>query len=323
MGRLRNGLMTMGAVGVAAVGVAGCGSGDDDGGGPDTASTPAAAAPAPAATTPAPAAEAPAGAAVPASDPVAKAAAVAARQTGGVQIEMRGLVAAGQIKQRLTGSGTIDSQKGRGMFTLATKINGHSIPIREVMDGRSIYLTSKLFANRLPGKKSWMKINLAEAAKTEGFDLSALGTNGPSQDPAQILAYLRGAGASKKVGTEQVAGVPTTHYKVMVDLKKARANSDSAAAKAAVDQLLKTLGGRTTIPIEVWVDAQDRVRRQRVSYTADIRKTQTDLDFTTDFVKFGVPVKVAQPPTSDTVDGLALLKKSGALEAAAQQAQQG
>jgi hypothetical protein len=319
MGRLRNGLMTMGAVGVAAVGAAGCGSGDDDGGGQDTASTPAAAA----ATTPAPAAEAPAGAAVPASDPVAKAAAVAAKQTGGVEIKMRGLVSAGQLKQQLTGSGTIDSQKGRGMFTLATKINGHSVPIREVMDGHSIYLTSKLFTNRLPGKKSWMKINLAEAAKTKGFDLSALGTNGPSQDPAQVLAYLKGAGAAEKVGTEEVAGVPTTHYKVVVDLKKARANSDSAAAKTAVDQLLKTLGTETTIPVEVWVDAQNRVRRQRVSYTADIRKTQTDLDFTTDFLKFGVPVKVDKPPTSDTVDGLALLKKTGALEAAAQQAQQG
>ncbi|MCW2985520.1 MAG: hypothetical protein JWR63_3090, partial [Conexibacter sp.] len=262
------------------------------------------------------------GAAVPASDPVAKAAALAATQTGGVTIKMRGTVAANGVQQQLSGGGTVDRRNGRGMFTLATKINGHSVPIREVMDGRSIYVTSKLFTNRLPGKRSWMRINLAQAAKTTGFDLSALGTNGPSQDPAQILAYLKGAGASKKLGTEKVGGVQTTHYGVTVDLKQARAKSGSKAAKAAIDQLIKTLGSDTTVPVEVWVDAQHRVRRERVSYDATIRNVQTGLDFTTDFTAFGVPVKVAKPAAGDTVDGLALLKKSGALAAAAKQQQQ-
>jgi hypothetical protein len=322
MGRLLGGLMTMGAVGAAALGAGGCGS--DSGGGADTAAKPPAAATTPAATTPAPAATPPAssGAAVPASDPVAKAAAVAAAQTGGVAVKMRGTIDAHGVKQALKGNGTVDRRDGRGMFTLATSINGHSIPIREVMDGRSIYVTSKLFANRLPGKKSWMRINLAKAAKTEGFDLSALGTNGPSQDPAQILAYLKGAGVSKKVGTEKVGGVATTHYRVTVDLKKARANSESKASKASIDQLLKTLGSDTTIPVEVWVDADHHVRRERVSYSATIRNVQTGLDFTTEFTDFGAPVKVDTPPAGDTVDGLALLKKSGALKAAAEQAQQ-
>jgi hypothetical protein len=317
MGLKRGGVLIIGTT-VAALAVAGCG-GDDDDGGATTAAAPAAQSttPAPAATT-----EAPAPATAGVSDPVAQAAAAAAKATGGVTVKLRGTVKTGQVAQSLKGDGTVDRQNGRGMFKLSTEINGKDIPIREVMDGRSIYLTSELFTNRLPGKRSWMRIDLAEAAKTKGFDLSALGTNGPSQDPAQILAYLHGAGASKKVGTEKVGGVDTTHYRVTVDLKKARAKTDSKAAKASIDALLKTLGTETTVPVEVWVDAQDRVRRERVSYSAAIRGNKTDLDFTTDFTDFGAAVEVDTPPKADTVDGLALLKKSGALEAAAQQAQQ-
>jgi hypothetical protein len=322
MGLKRVGVLTIGAV-VAALAVSGCG-GDDDGG--TAAKTAAATPPAAQSTTETPAATTttPAPAAVDASDPVARAATVAAAQKGGLAVAMRGTVLTGGLKTKVTGTGRVDRANGRGTFTIKTNIGAADVAVREVMDDGVIYLTSKLFANRLPGKKSWMKINLAEAAKEEGFDPSALGTNGPSQDPSQVLAYLAGAGPAKKVGRATVRGRKTTRYRVDVDLAKAKANSRGKDAEAAIDQLIKTVDdGTKTIPVDVWLDARHRVLRERVRYTAIINNNSSDMDFTTDFTGFDVKVTADPPPASDTVDGLALLRKSGALSAQQEQQQNG
>jgi hypothetical protein len=307
MGRFRGGLLTAGIV--AVVGAAGCGGGNDGGGADTVAKAPAATQPA--ATTPA--TPAPAGAVVPASDPVAKAAAAAAKQTGAVDVKMTGTIATGSTKAQLNGTGTVDRRSGRGEFTLTP--GGTKLSIHEVMDGRSVYITSRLFKHRLPGKRSWMRIDLKKAAKFAGFDPSALGTNGPSQDPTQVLAYLHGAGASKKLGTATIGGEQTTHYSVEVDLAKAKSRATSQAGKAAIDQLVKTLGGKTTIPAEVWIDGQGHIVRERVKYDATIKGAQSGMDFTTTFRDAAGPVKVKTPPASDTVDGLDLIAKSGATTA--------
>jgi hypothetical protein len=326
MGRLSNGFLAAGLAGVTAVGAAGCGGSDGGGDAGTTAAaqapaatqpattTPAATTPAPAATTPAPA-PAPAGTRVPASDPVAKAAGVSARLDGGVTVRLRGTVSANGANSSLTGKGTVDRRSGRGMFDLTTAVQGQNVPIREVMDGRSLYISSAIFAGQLPGKRSWMKIDLRKASKAEGLDLSAFGTNGPSQDPFQVLDYLGGAGPAKRVGTATVRGVATTHYKVTVDLAKAKAKAPSRAAKGSISQLAKALGSsKATLPVEVWLDAQHRVLRERVRYSATIGGRKSGLDFTTDFTAFGAKVKVDTPAASDTVDGLALLQKAAALK---------
>jgi len=178
------------------------------------------------------------------------------------------------------------------------------------MDGKSVYLTSDAFKGRLPGGKSWMRIDLAEAAKTSNFDLSAFGTNGPSQDPSQVLDYLAGAGKASKTGTETVRGKKTTRYRITADLKQAKARTATKTGKAAIDQLLNTLNGTTKIPVDVWIDGQNRVVRERVRYTADIQGEQNAMDFTTDFTRFGVSVDADPPAGKDTVDGLELLRKA-------------
>jgi hypothetical protein len=317
MGRKRHGFLAVGIAGLTALGAAGCGGGDDGGSGTSSAAaqapaararaatTPATTTPAPAATTPAPASS---GATVPASDPLAKAAAVAAKATGGVAITLTGTVTADKGPAPLTGKGTVDRRSGKGHFDIRTGAAGSALTIREVMDGRSVYLTNKLFTNRLPGKRSWMKIDLRKAAKTSGFDLSALGTNGPSQDPTLVLSYLHGAGPAKELGTATINGTKTTHYSAAVDLDKAKAAASSSAGKAAIAQLISTLGDPTAkVPVEVWLDAQHRVVRERVHYTATVNKVSTKLDFTTTFRDTGKPVKVDVPPAADTVDGLKLI----------------
>lgn len=325
--------LTVGAAVIAAA-AAGCG-GDDDG----TAQRPAtqAAAPAATATTPAPAPAATTPDAAPdaqapaepsnlttvSGTPIARAAAVAANHAGGISVAMRGTIEAKGVETTVTGKGSIDRRSQRGSFDSTTAIHGAKLAVRQVMDGSAVYLTSDAFKGRLPGGKSWMRIDLAEAAKTKNFDLSAFGTNGPSQDPSQVLDYLAGARKVQKAGTEDVRGTKATRYRVTVDLKQAKARSQSKSAKAAIQQLLGTLDGTTTVPVDVWLDAKHRVLRERVKYTADINGEQNAMDFTTDFTGFGVAVDADPPAGKDTVDGLALLRKAQAArdQAAAAQAQ--
>jgi pyruvate/2-oxoglutarate dehydrogenase complex dihydrolipoamide acyltransferase (E2) component len=318
MGLVRRRRSVLGVAVVAtSVAIAGCGGDKDDDAAPAAKSTPAPTVTTPAATTPAATTEAQAPAAEPvpvSGDPVGRAVAVLARQKGGLAVSMRGSISAQGVDSALTGTGRIDRRSHRGSFTVVTAIHDAKVSIRSVMDGHSVYLNSDAFNGRLPGGRSWMKIDLAKAARQKGFDLAALGTNGPSQDPSQVLDYLRGAGRAKKVGTETVRGVKTTRYRIIANLRRAKARSTTTASKLAIEQLVDSLGGKTKLPVDVWIDGRHRIVRERVRYTAELRGAENAMDFTTDFTGFGVAVKADPPPRRDTVDGLALLAKAQAAQ---------
>jgi hypothetical protein len=307
MGLVRRRGLALGAAIVATSAIAGCGGSKDDDDAP--AAKPAAAA---TTTTEAPA---PASAAIPApgdDDAIVRAVDAVAAQKGGMAVTMRGTITGkGQKTTKVRGNGKIDRDQGRGSFTVTTEAGATDLSIREVLDDDQLYLTSKLFTNKLPGKRSWMRIDLGKLQDTKGFDQAALGTNGPSQDPSQVLDYLRGAGPAKRVGTAKIRGTQTTHYRADVDLKRAlKAAEGKATAQRSIQSLIDVLGDKTTIPVEVWLDGDHRVLRERVSYKATLQGVESAMTFTTDFTKFGVPVSVDAPASSDTVDGLKLLTQN-------------
>ena len=80
------------------------------------------------------------------------------------------------------------------------------------------------FAQELGGKP-WVKFDFATLMKQAGIDVD-LGSllQGQSNDPTQGLGMVRGADNVVKVGTEQIRGTGTTHYRLVVDLDKAIAD---------------------------------------------------------------------------------------------------
>jgi hypothetical protein len=321
--------LSIAAAGLAALAVAGCGADKQD----DATTQAAAQAPAattpptttPAATTPtqpAPAATTPATAPSRPSKPVALAVATTNRQTGALAFAMKGTVTTAGQPVPLSVRGTFDRKRQRGAFTSKSKLGTQSFTVQQILENQQLYLRSPVFAGKLPGGKSWMKVDLAEAAKTPGLNLDALGVSGPAQDPAQGLDYLQGAGAAKKLGTAKVDGVTTTHYRVQVDLKRAAKRNGKASAKRSIDRLIETLGGPTTIPVEVWVDGDHLIRRQRVDYRATVGGKLSQFDVTTDYTGFGKTVKADPPADGDTFDGLVALKRAAQAQQEAQQSQQ-
>jgi hypothetical protein len=242
-------------------------------------------------------------------DPVAQAAETTSAQKGGMAMTMKGSVSAAGQDVPLEGSGKVDRSGKKGTFSFTTSIAGRSVKMDEIIDDKIVYVGSELFAG-LPGGKRWVKVDVSAEASKLGIDLGSLGA-GTTQDPAAALDYLKGAGASRKVGTATVNGTKTTQYHVDVDLRKVAAKSGDAAAKKSVEQLIKTTG-TPTIPVDVWVDGQHLVRREKVAYETTAQGQKSSFAFTIDITKYGVDVDAEAPPADQVADFSDVLGTAGA-----------
>jgi hypothetical protein len=242
-------------------------------------------------------------------DPVAQAAETTSSQKGGIAMTIKGSASAAGQDIPMRGSGVADRAGKRGKFTFTMQVAGKSLTMDEIIDGKVIYMHSDVFS-QLPGGKRWMKVDLNAEASKLGIDLNALGGNAATQDPAAMLDYLRGAGTSKKVGTATVNGTRTTQYHVDVDLRKAASKKGDPDASKSVEKLIQ-MTGASTLPIDVWVDDQHLVRREKVAFSGTEQGQKSTFDFTVDFTKFGVPVDADAPPADQVADFADLLKAAG------------
>lgn len=150
---------------------------------------------------------------------------------------------------------------------------------------------------KFPGKsglaphlhKPWIAIS------TKGLPGAAVPFGGPfgDSDPGALLKSLTAISTSvTKVGTATIGTVPVTEFRVMVDPAKA-----SAGLERMELRLFAKAAGNATLPVEVWVDPQNLVRRVTLSVTA--KRPAGHLTQTTNFYDFGVPVRVSAPPASE------------------------
>lgn len=125
---------------------------------------------------------------------------------------------------------------------------------------------------------------------------------------------MQGASKVTKVGSESIRGVKTTHYAVVIDVDKAVL----AAPPAAQDAMRQLAGLYTvkTLPLDVWLDAQQRVRRYQQTLDLSTLKLPaaakannvlgSQLSIKFELYDFGAPVDV-QVPAPDQVTDLAQL----------------
>ncbi|GGT27530.1 putative lipoprotein [Streptomyces chromofuscus] len=149
--------------------------------------------------------------------------------------------------------------------------------------------------------KSWMKFDLS--AMGAGKDLDELGAASQAeQNPATASTFLTGAEDVKKVGTEKIDGVETTHYSGTVGLDDLRASLKDKDAEArkqnekSIEQYEKM--GVETLTMDMWIDGEDHTKQFRMRGQAD----KGPLDMTIKFLDLNQPVTVQAPPAKDTVD---------------------
>ena len=153
----------------------------------------------------------------------------------------------------------------------------------EVQKCTTVYMRSSVFSSNLPSGKSWVSINLASAAQKLGVNFAQY----TQQDPTDILAALKKAGSVDKIGSETVAGTDTTHYRATIDLEKAPNGKQ-----------LEKVTNLKALPVDVWVDGNNLLRRMTMKYSAGATSTSMQMDLS----NYGEPVNVQVPSASETVD---------------------
>ncbi|MDQ1045627.1 hypothetical protein QFZ76_003863 [Streptomyces sp. V4I2] len=197
------------------------------------------------------------------------------------------------------GDGVMDLEEGDSRMTLTAQ--GQKIEQR-ALDG-VVYQKAPAEQRsqlRLPPDKTWMKIDLARLDSS-----GSGGADGQVSDPAESFGYARGVTDRDvtRVGTDTIDGARTTHYRVKADVE-ALAEGDPARAKALREQL-----GTSSLPLDMWLDDQGRLRQQTVRLSlrpdsGDAPKQSRTVTSTTTlkFSDFGTEADVEAPAAEDTVD---------------------
>ena len=215
----------------------------------------------------------------------------------------------------MRGQGVVDFSGAASSMTMEMFGMG-SFQMRQVED--TIYMKMpKDFVAQMPGAKPWVEMSLDDVHGQQPGAVPGQMQVGEAQDPTRQLEYLRSVSESvEKVGTEQVRGVRTTRYKAIVDLEK-EAAGQGAEVQEAQDEIVKQLG-TSKLPVEVWLDDQNRIRRYALDMTLPVPENAASpaaskknatmrTQMVAEYYDFGTPVNVRTPPPDQTMDGSKLL----------------
>ncbi|MFC8140352.1 DUF1396 domain-containing protein [Streptomyces paradoxus] len=185
---------------------------------------------------------------------------------------------------------------------------GETVEIRLV--DKAMYLGGGAeMAKEMDGKR-WLKFDLSgsDAAK----DLDKMGsTSQAEQNPAAESTFLTGAKDVKKVGSEKVDGVETTHYTGTVTLADLRASLKDSKAETR-EQREKSIKqyeklGVDKLTMDMWVDGEDHTKQFRMKGQAD----KGPMDMTITFLDYNKPVTVKVPPANEVADLGEMFKELG------------
>jgi hypothetical protein len=177
----------------------------------------------------------------------------------------------------------LDKTKGTPAFTM----DG-------IITDDAMYLRSRLFQIAMPKGKEWLKAN-------EDDPVGNIGQN----DPGQMLDFLRGTGSVEEIGRGTVRGVSTTKYRARISLRKAveKIPEDRRARlEHAVDVLHEI--GVDEVPMTVWVDGNDLVRRLTMNWVVKNPNNASDrfqLKATMELFDFGTNARIVVPPAAKTM----------------------
>lgn len=221
-----------------------------------------------------------------------------ARFKGVISIE----TPAGDAELRIAGVGELgDNGDARLTMTAGPLLFGKAVSIETRQIHGVVYAdyadllasAQRAFPRSLRGR-NWVRI--------DPKDLGSAAPGGSSSGSSQ-LDVIRGftKGSVETLGTETIDGRVTTHYRTEIDLQLAidRVPKKFRQLLSGDFQALKSTGGK--IPTDIWLDAQGRVRRERMRLTITVSGETIHETINFNYVAFGVPVVVKAPPSHDVM----------------------
>jgi hypothetical protein len=214
------------------------------------------------------------------------------------------------------GNGSFDPHAGAGSMTLAMNfgnnpqvlqtLGSNTFSMHEILSGTTVYmkLPAALSSSLPTSGKQWIEIDFAKLSGLPG--LSALASNPVSQDPSQMLQYLRAVSDSVVAeGNQRVDGLETTHYHAELNLARvpgALPAAEQAAARQALSALAQVMPAGD-VPVDVWIDAHHLVRRIQMTIDANLGAGQTlEEAMTMDLSHYGPQPLPALPPAGEVAN---------------------
>lgn len=253
-------------------------------------------------------------------DPVAKAASLSTSSPG-YRMRFAVQISSPQLPSPVNalGTGKFDVPAHSGALVMNMDLSGipqvqqalgsSTLRLEEIVNGTTFYLRlPTTLTSRVPtfGNKPWLKIDLAKASSAAGIPgISSLLNSPVSSDPSQFLQYLRASsGNVTKLGAEVVDGLQTTHYRATIDLDRVP-NALPASSRAAARSAISALESRTglhQLPVNVWIDQQNRVRRMRMVMNLAASGQSVSTAITVDIVEYGPQTPPMLPAASEVTD---------------------
>lgn len=203
----------------------------------------------------------------------------------------------------LTGTMTI-TYTGGTMADTMRRLGTTSMQARYLPDAYYAKMGDK-FA-RQAGGRHWIRYGYDDLARLGGSSGAYLKDQMQHTTPNQSVKLLLASGDVKKVGSEKVRGVDTTHYSGTVDVADlvGKNSSLSAGQLAGVKKQL-TQDGVDTETVDIWVDGKDLLVKTAVKG----RMSAGEYSQTGYYSDYGVKASATRPPAGDTQDFKQLLKQ--------------
>lgn len=207
--------------------------------------------------------------------------------------------------------GVADLRTGQGDLAVSLPAPFGQAEVRSTGPDYFVHLPPQLAA--ATGTKPWIRVDRATLQELAGSQLGVPGL-GAALDFSDLLAWLRDvSGQIATIGDQTINGTPTTHYRAQVDV--ARAASRMGADTNTASAVARTIG--STLPVDVWIDAQGRLRQMEVAVDLDTLRPPQGVtlpgnlrgraDLTIDLWNFGVAVHQVAPPANQVSDASSVI----------------
>ncbi|MEU4084751.1 LppX_LprAFG lipoprotein [Streptomyces aureus] len=216
----------------------------------------------------------------------------------------------GQVPEegRVTGEASMSMKPLAMSMKMTAEDQATDGPVEIRLVDKAMYIGGGAKAAKEMDGKRWIKFDMSALGADKELSANQLGGGQADKNPATDSTFLTGSKDLKKVGTETVDGVKTTHYKGTVPLDAFRKSLKSQdkdtreKREKALDQYTKM--GIDSLTMDMWIDGQDHTKQFRMRGTAD----KGPLDLTITFLDYNKPVTVTAPPAKDTVDLAEMMK---------------
>jgi hypothetical protein len=178
-----------------------------------------------------------------------------------------------------------------------------------IQDGDTAYVHFPLLAKQLPDGKTWLKGDAKTLSSADAGQLKQFGSLAGT-DPRDVFGMLKAvSGSIEAVGTDELRGVETSHYKATIDIAKLEQLVPAAQRDSlgSVEQGARQ-AGLAEIPLEIWIDSEQRVRK--LSLDVDAKQPGTSVSLKASLVvelyDYGKALALELPPADQVADAATL-----------------